>query len=149
MDKDEVIQGELVTTAAKEVDSSQMLLNMESMIKSHMSEIDKLQEEVKKHKEMLDDIFKNDPTFQEHSELAKEASKVKQNTKKQILKRPAAAELDNKVKSLKSQLKETQNALSDYLQEYARMSGVTEIEGDDGEVREIVYVAKLVRKSFR
>lgn len=121
---------------------------MESMIKSHIASIEKLGIEAKKQKEMLDDIFNNDPTYMQHSEAAKEAGKVKQKTKAEILKRPQAAELDNKVKSLKSQIKENHDALSDYLQEYQRLSGVNEIEGEDGEMREIVYTAKLIRKSW-
>lgn len=127
--------------------NSEILINMESLIKGHVSTIDKLTIEAKKLKEMLDDIFSNDPTFQEHDKAAKEAGRVKQNTKAQILKQPQAADLDKKVKELKSELKENQASLSDYLQEYARMSGVNEIEGDDGEVREIIYSAKLIKKS--
>lgn len=127
--------------------NSEILLNMESLIKGHVSTIDKLTSEARKLKEMLDDIFSNDPTFQEHDKAAKEAAKIKQGTKQQILKQPQAAELDKKVKDLKSELKENQASLSDYLQEYARMSGVNEIEGDDGEVREIIYTAKLIKKS--
>ena len=128
--------------------SGGILVNMESLVKSHISQIDKLNEELKKLKEMLDDILANDSTYQEHLENAKEAAKVKTATKNQILKRPQAADLNEKIKSLKSQIKENQSSLSDYLQEYARLSGVNEIEGDDGEVREIVYTAKLVKKSF-
>lgn len=127
--------------------SSEILINMESLIKGHISTIDKLTEESGKFKDMLDDIFTNDPIYQEHDKAAKEAAKVKQNTKRRILKQPQAADLDKKIKELKSELKENQASLSDYLQEYARMSGVNEIEGEDGEVREIVYTAKLIKKS--
>jgi xylose isomerase len=127
--------------------NSEILINMESLIKGHIATIDTLSEEARKIKEMLDDIFSNDPTYQEHDKLAKEAAKVKQGTKQQILKQPQAAELDKKHKELRGELKENQGSLSDYLQEYARMSGVNEIEGDDGEVREIIYNAKLIKKS--
>lgn len=124
-----------------------VIINLESMIKSHIASIDRLQEEMEKHSSMLKDIFENDPTYKEHSEKAKEASKIKGNTRREILKRPQAADLDNKVKSFKSQIKETQDALSDYLREYQRLSGVSEIEGEDGQIREIIYVAKLIKKS--
>lgn len=127
--------------------SSDILLNMEGLIKGHISTIDQLSEEAKKLKDMLDDIFSNDPTYEEHDKLAKEAAKVKQNTKQQILKQPQAADLDKKIKDLRTDIKENQASLSDYLQEYARMAGVNEIEGEDGEVREIVYTAKLIKKS--
>lgn len=132
-----------------EPQASDILINMEGIIKSHISNISRLQEEVKKHKDMLDDIFENDPTYKEHTKTADEAAKVKRNTKQQILKKPQAADLDNKVKSLKSELKETQAALSDYLKEFQRLSGVNEIELDGGEVMEIVYTAKLVKTSSR
>lgn len=146
---DDITDAAEVTQVALETGAknSEILLNMESLIKGHISTIDKLDEEAGKLKSMLDDIFNNDPTFKEHEKLAKEAGKVKQNTKSQILKRPQAADLDKKVKELKSEIKENQASLSDYLQEYARMSGVNEIEGDDGEVREIVYTARLIKKS--
>lgn len=148
----QVIDGEIEETAAAPaataVQGGEVIVNMESMIKTHVTEIDKLNIEIKKHKELLEDIFKNDPVYAQHDEKAKEAAKIKQGTRAEILKRPQPAELDHKVKELKTQLKENQGALSDYLQEYQRMSGVNEIEGEDGEMREIVYTAKLIKKAF-
>ncbi len=126
-----------------------VLLDLENLIKSHVSGIDKRKEELKKIKEMLNDIFVNNPTYQEHEKLAKEANKVKAATKTQLMKLPNAKELGDKIKITTSEIKETDGALSDYLREYQRMSGSNEIEGDDGQVREIVYVAKLVKKSSR
>lgn len=147
MAKDEKPQETTQVALEPGAPNSEILISMESLIKGHIATIDKLSDEAKKHKEMLDDIFSNDPTFQEHDKAAKEAGKVKQNTKAQILKQPQAADLDKKIKDLKSELKENEASLSDYLQEYARLSGVNEIEGDDGEVREIVYTAKLIKRS--
>jgi hypothetical protein len=53
----------------------------------------------------------------------------------------------DKVTVLKNELKEAQEALSSYLADFQRLTGVSEIEGEDGELRQIVYVAKLVRKT--
>lgn len=126
-----------------------ILLNLESLIKSHISQIDKLKEENKVNQGMLNDLLLNDPTYQEHEKKAKEATKVKTKTKQELLKQPQAASLSEKVKEGKASLKELQSAMSEYLREYARMSGTNEIETDDGEVREIIYTAKLVKKSVR
>lgn len=126
-----------------------VIIELESMIKSHLSSIDKIEVEYSKHKGMLEDIFNNDPTFKTHAENAKEANRIKSKTKNEIMKQPQVADLAEKVKGMKQELNELQSALSDYLREYQKMSGVNEIEGEDGEVREIIYVAKLVRKSFR
>ncbi|MDO8429301.1 MAG: hypothetical protein Q7S88_01610 [Candidatus Daviesbacteria bacterium] len=124
-----------------------ILINLEGLIKSHISSTTRLQEEYDKHRSMLDDIFNNDATYKKLSEESKEASRKKGAQKQQILKNPQAADLNSKVQSMKSEIKEIQGALSDYLKEFQRMSGVNEIEGDDGEVREIVYDARLVKKS--
>lgn len=144
MDDEKVIEGEIAET--EDGGNAQVVVSLESSIKSHISSIDNLEEELKKQKEMLDDIFANDETYQKHLEASKEATKIKAATKKQILNQPQAKELDQKIKSMRSEIKEQEAALSDYLQEYNRMTGVTEIEGEDGEVREIVYVAKLVKR---
>ena len=131
------------------INGGMVIIELEGSIKGHLSAIDRLSEELKKHREMLEDIFTNDSTYQQHSEQAKEATKIKTKTKQQILKQPHVADISNKVKDMRSELKELKEALSDYLREYQRLSGVNEIEGDDGEIREIVYVAKLVKKLFK
>lgn len=128
-------------------DKSTIVLNMESMIKTILSSISRAEEEMDKHKSMLDSILENDETYKEHSERAKEASKIKSGTRRQILKQPQAAELAAKVQSLKSQIKENKASLSDYLREFQKMSGINEIEDADGEVKQIVFTAKLVNKS--
>lgn len=135
--------------APKEVEASELILNMEGMIKSLIGALDTEKEELSKFQETLNDIFDNDESYKKHSELAKEAAKIKSATKQQILKQPQAADLNVKIKTLKSEIKENQASLSDYLREFQRMSGISEIEGEDGELREIVYTVKLVRKSSK
>ncbi|MFA5933211.1 MAG: hypothetical protein WCV81_03020 [Microgenomates group bacterium] len=137
------------TEKPKEVDSSELVLNMEGMIKNLISTVDRQREQAAKFQETLNDIFENDETYTTHAKAAKEAARVKSNTKQQILKQPQAADLNEKVKTLKSEIAENQASLSDYLREFQRMSGISEIEGDDGELREIVYTAKLIKKSSK
>lgn len=126
-----------------------LLVRIEEMIKTHLSQIDQLAEDISKHKDIIDDIFVNDSTFQEHDKITKEATKVRSKTKGEIMKRKDVATLADKLKSLKSEKKELQVGLSDYLREYQRLSGSNEIEGEDGEIREIIYSAKLVKKSSK
>ncbi len=143
-----VIDTEPINTPEQaENDEAALIMNLESTIKNHMVNIEKLEEEYSKHKDMLAATFENDETYREHAEEAKKANKVKSATKAQILKQPQVAEIAAKVREMTAELKDLKNALSDYLGEFNRISGITEIEGADGELREIVYVAKLVRKS--
>ncbi len=138
------------TTSVSTIGSSSdaaLLMKIEEMIKTHLSQIDTLQESITKHKEMLDDIFGNDEVYQEHDKVAKEAAKIRSATKAQIMKRPNVADLANKLKDLKTEQGELKDGLSDYLREFQRLSGLNEIEDDKGELMEIIYVPKLVRKS--
>ncbi len=141
VDEDQVTSPQTTATSALDI-----LGEIESMIKGHIRTIDTRKEEIKKHKEMLNSALAGDATYKLHEEEAKKASKQKAATKMQILKLPVNDNLVKKVRELTSELRETQNALSDYLREYQRLSGANEIEGEDGEVREIVYVAKLVKR---
>lgn len=124
-----------------------LLIRIEEMIKTHLSQINTLSEQITEHKDIVDDIFKNDETFQKHDEVAKEAARIRSKTKSEIMKRPEVADKAAKLKELKSEKKELQEGLSDYLREYQRLSGSNEFEDENGEVREIIYVAKLVKKS--
>lgn len=136
-------------TATDKNDSAQILIDLESMIKSSISGIDFKKTELKKLNDMTTGFLEQDPTYQEHEKAAKEAARVKNATKSQLLKQPSVAQTISKAKELKAELKETQDGLSDYLREYQRMSGSNEIEDDNGEMREIVYTAKLIRRSAK
>src|SRR3989344_6131188 len=118
-----------------------LLIRIEEMIKTHISQIDNLQEEITKRRDMVNDIFGNDEVFKEHDKEAKEAAKIRSTTKAQIMKRPDVADLSSKLKELKSEQSGLKEGLSDYLREYQRLSGSNEIEGEDGEIREIVFLA--------
>lgn len=144
-----VSEGEIVEeapTQAAQDGQGIVLLNLESMIKSNISRIDKLTEELKAQNEMLASVFENDEVFKQHAEAAKEASRIKTNTKNEILKRPDVAHVNEKVKGLRAEISELKESQSSYLQEFQRLSGSNEIEGEDGQVREIVYNAKLVKR---
>jgi hypothetical protein len=147
----DVQEADVVTeTQTPPVDTSgTVLIELESMIKSHISGIDSRKSELRKYREMLTSALASDETYQEHERLAKEAAKVKNGTRQQLMKLPANAQVLEKVHDLSIEIKEMDGALSDYLKEYERMSGSNEIETDDGMVRQIVYVAKLVKSSAR
>lgn len=134
------------TTPTPSGGQSEVLMNMEGLIRNHLIAIRKLQEDLNKNKEMLDDILANDPTYQEHLNAANEAAKTKNATKAQVLKQPQAADLDKKIKEIKADMKENQGSLSDYLSEYSRLSGLTEIEDDEGNMLQIAFSAKLIKR---
>lgn len=128
-------------------DTVRTQLSVESLIKTLISRIARVKEDLKPVKEMLSDLLNNNEKYQLADNEAKEASKKKSTVKKEILSTPEGKMASSKVDELKSDLKEAQEALSTYLAEYQKLTGSSEIEGEDGELRKIVYVAKLVKKT--
>ena len=152
MANDDIQDADVVTensSSGQQDNAAEVLKNLESMIKSHMTGITKRKSELKKVREMISDALTGDETYRDHEQKAKEAAKLKNATKSQILRLPANAQLVEKMHEYASEIKEMDEALSEYLREYQRMSGSNEIENDDGEVLEIVYVAKLIKKASR
>ena len=120
--------------------------DLEHLIKTHITNLDKLKKDLKSQREMLKSALENDETYRSHHEKVKEATRVRAGTKKQIMAQQANKLIADKILESTAGLRQLDAELSDYLREYQRLSGTNEIEGDDGEVREIVYVTKLVKK---
>lgn len=155
MDENDSTMNDTVDTVqaqtAVSTDKSQAIIlkNLESLIKEHISSVVRLQDESRKHRETLESIFQNDPTFQEHSEAARQANKIKSQTRAEILKRPSVIAVSNQMKDTRGQIKELQQELSEYLLEYQRMSGERVIEDNNGNILEIINSAKVVRSSSK
>lgn len=126
-----------------------VLTSLESLIKHHISSIASNKVELKKVREMITSALANDPTYKLHDEEAKKAAKVKAATKSELMKVAENKMLVEKSHELMTEIKEADAALSEYLREYQRLTGSTEFETEDGEVREIVFVAKLIKRSSR
>ncbi len=122
------------------------MMSLENLIKNHVTSIDKLKLELKQHNEMFKDSFNNNPTFREHDEKVKDATKTRNAIKMQIVKQPSVALLEQKVKDLKFDLNEKQKTLSDLTLDYHQQTGATQLSLDNDMVLDIVLGAKLVGK---
>lgn len=140
-DDNKVVEGELVAP-----EGAEELMNITGLINTYIGKIDQLVETTKKAQEMLNDILENDETYNEHSKKVKEATKLKGQTKQQVLRSPQTQELVGKIKDARQSLKEMKDTLSEYLTDYARRTGSTEFEDETGQMRKIVYLAKLVKQ---
>lgn len=125
------------------------LFAIENIIKTHISHIDSVKVELGKHAEMMNDVLNNDSTYKEFAEQVKEINKKKLEAKQNILKSPSNASLNQKIKDMRQEIKELKAALSNYLQQYQKIADTDQIESEDGEVRQIVYSAHLVKQSSK
>ncbi|MGI5826257.1 MAG: hypothetical protein ACOX50_02490 [Patescibacteria group bacterium] len=128
---------------------SDEFFDLENLIKNYLSRIDNLKQELKKQSDLFKDSFESDAVYKEHEEKAKEAAKLRAETKQQILKQPTLASLAEKIDEIKNEIKELQETLSDYLLQYQKMTGFSQIETDQGETLIIVNSAKLVKGSSK
>lgn len=147
----EVVETEIVaeadTATGESTNQATVMLSLEGLIKNNLGGLDKLQNDLKKQQEMIANVLASDQTYTQHDERVKEAQKLKNTTKSEIMKRPDVAQVVNKVKEMREEVKEQRQTLSDLLLEYQRVSGNTEIETEDGQLLEIVNSSKLVRRS--
>jgi len=127
----------------------QTLMAVESMLKNVISRMEMLKTELKEEADMLKSAFESDTIYREFDDNAKAAAKDKLAAKKEILKKPDVADLSLKVQSKRSEIKELKEKMSDYLTQFQQLSGLNEIEGEDGEVRTIVYTARLIKQNSK
>ncbi|MBI2032900.1 MAG: hypothetical protein HYT10_00305 [Candidatus Levybacteria bacterium] len=126
-----------------------ILLSLEEMVKTTIGSLEKAATELREQKQMFADTFLNDPVFREQEQKVKEANKVKQGTKQEIIKQPQVLRIAEKIKSLSGELREKKASLSDYLLEYQRLTGAHEIEGPNGQLLEIINDAKVIKRSSK
>ncbi len=146
MDQDDaVVEEAVIVEEVAAPDQSAGFLSLEELIKNHIESVAKLRAELKAQREMFEDSFNNNPTYREHVEKVKEATKGKLSVKKQISSQPSVALLAQKMKDLRFDLSETNQTLSELLKDFREQTGATQIETRDGKVMEIVSTMKLVK----
>lgn len=121
------------------------LFAVEGLIKNHLEQIDNLSLESKRLKEMFDDMLVNDAEYSKAEDGAKEAIKAKTVAKKTALAKPEAETITAKLKDAKEQLRDLGESLSLHLQQYAKLSGSDQLEIEPGDIRQIVYKARLIK----
>ena len=142
--EDEVVEVEESLDDVKpQTDAATTSLSLENLIRGHIATLNRLKNEIAEHTDTLNNILLNDPTYKEHEEAAKKATKVKTATKSEIMKRPDVMQVANKIKEAREESKDQQTTLSELLAEYQRSTGLDSIELDDGKIKRIVMTAKL------
>lgn len=146
---EEVVEAETVEESSSQPmsvseNAATVSLSLENLIRGHLGTLEKLKVQVAEQSDMLNNVLANDPTYKQHEEDAKKATKVKTSTKAEIMKRPEVMQVSNKIKAAREEQKEQQQTLSELLAEYQRTTGLDSIEMEDGKVKKIVTTARLV-----
>ncbi len=142
----EQLDSESIEQTSAPTDRATQVLQLENMINGFMADIQKLQQQVKEQGQMYKDALENDADYSNVLAKGREVAKEKKRIQEKLTQEPSLQVLDTKIKDLKSELKEAQDALSHYLVQYFEQSGLRQITGADGEIHEIVTTVKLVKK---
>jgi len=130
------------------VTGSMSMVELATLINRYVADIEKLKESMKMQSSMFKDSFENDAEYHTKSEQVKQITRERNAIKQRILKQPAVEALTGKINELKGEIKDAQEGLSGYLEEYQRVSGTNIVEGENGEIREIVPMYKLVKRKI-
>ncbi|MFA6004940.1 MAG: hypothetical protein WC775_00455 [Patescibacteria group bacterium] len=121
-------------------------LQLDTLIKRYMGDINRLKVEMREQRSMFNDAFENDANFHEATEKEKEVKKVKTAAKEKIAQQPGTVAVADKVKNLREELKHANEMLSGYLEQYVQKTGARTIEDDNGNIIQIVPNYRLVKK---
>lgn len=142
----DVVEGEIISSSPNIPPAGQTTLDLTGLINSHLDQISSLKDQITKFRDMIQAVLESDTTYQTHEAAVKEAAKIRNQTKKQIMKQPQVADIVSRMQTARTDIKELSQTLSGLLQDYARSTGTTSFETSDGQVREIVYSAKLISR---
>ena len=120
--------------------------NLSSLINRYLVDIEKIKQQMKTQRDMFNGAIENDKAYDEQSKQVKELVKKRNAVKQDIVQQPAIKAIVLKQKELKEEMKDLSDALSRYLERYQQVAKTNIIEGEDGEMREIVPSYKLVKK---
>ncbi len=126
--------------------NSMSILDLTAIINRYILDIDKIKGTLKEKNAMYKDAFENDAEYHEQNLKVKDLNKLKNAAKQRILKTPALEALSAQIADSKLELKDLQDMLSGYLEQYQKVSGTNVIETEEGDIREIVPVYKLVKR---
>ncbi len=125
---------------------AQSLISLESMINRYVGDIEKMKEQLKTQKDMFNDAVQNDAEYAKEETKAKEINRAKNAAKQKITKQPAVASIVERMNTMKDEIKEMQEALSNYLQQFQKIAGTNQLVAENGEIREIVTTHRLIKK---
>ncbi len=126
---------------------SMTIVELTTLINRYEGDMKKMRDNLKIQSSMLRDAVEGDAGYHELDVQSKDLQKKKNEIKQKTMKTPAMEAVVAKIEEYKSEIKDAKEMLSGYLEEYQRVSGTNIIEGENGEIKEIVPQYRLVKRN--
>lgn len=134
---------------AAENNQGQSLIEIESLILRFISDMEKLRQDIKDQNDMFKSAYESDVTYAKQQEEQEKAKKVAAATKEVLVKTPAAAAAESKVKELKDELKGIQDSITMLLKQRQKLTENPQILRDNGEVYEVKTKITLAKQNSK
>jgi len=123
------------------------IVELTALINRYEGDMKKMKDNLKIQLGMLRDAVEGDAAYHELDIQSKDLQKKKNEIKQKTIKTPAMEAVVAKVEEYKSEIKDAKEMLSGYLEEYQRVAGTNIIEGENGEIKEIIPQYRLVKRN--
>lgn len=126
---------------------SMTIVELTTLINRYEGDMKKMRDNLKIQSGMLRDAVEGDAGYHELDVQSKDLQKKKTEIKQKVMKTQAMEAVVAKMEEYKSEIKDAKEMLSGYLEEYQRVAGTNIIEGENGEIKEIVPQYRLVKRN--
>lgn len=124
----------------------QNAIQIDELVRKYMREVAEVKEKLREEKSAFRDTFANDEEYKKLQDEINVITKKRKVVEEKISKISAVAEAKVKVQSLQDDLKNAQDMLNSYLEQYVTTYNQRTIEGFNGKMQEIIPVYKLVQQ---
>lgn len=115
----------------------------QNLIARLSTQLEELENEQKKVKDMLKDVFDNDAELSTAEETAKEAQKTQKERQGQLNDTQQVKDLRSKISDFQEDIKMVKESLNTHLINYFQMTGSMSVDMPDGNEREFTLNARL------
>jgi len=126
---------------------SMTIVELTTIINRYEGDMKKMRDNLKIQSGMLRDAVEGDAGFHELDVQSKDIQKKKNEIKQKTMKTQAMEAVVAKIEEYRSEMKDAREMLSGYLEEYQRVAGTNIIEGENGEIKEIIPQYRLVKRN--
>lgn len=138
-----VEDGDIVPTAA----AGMNIVELTTLINRYEGDMKKMRDNLKIQSGMLRDAVEGDAGYHELDVQSKDLQKKKTEIKQKVMKTASMEAVVAKIEEYKGEIKDAKDMLSGYLEEYQRVAGTNIIEGENGEIKEIIPQYRLVKRN--
>ncbi|EKD67728.1 MAG: hypothetical protein ACD_48C00246G0001 [uncultured bacterium] len=148
-DQNTSIDNSLTSVPEEEMENQETVdtaMQVDFLVKSLIAEQGTLTEQLKEQRAMLKDALQSSGEYQDVEEKIRDLSKQKKQIRQKLMSTEAVRQAQEEVTSIQESIKTIDKKLSSYLQQYLETYHSRTIEDQDGKLREIVTLYKLVKK---